>query len=888
MAVGLLFRNLILTIGAVTMISSTLSLAAQGPALTRLQKGWVIRSSADVKEPGSVVSTRAYKPAGWFATTVPSTVVAALVRNEIYPDPHFGMNLRRFPGVRYPIGTNFSNQPMPDDSPFRQSWWYRTEFAPPAARPNGITWLHFDGINFRANIWLNGAQIADAKDVAGSFRVYQFDVTRQILKDGPNVLAVEVFPPLPSDLGITFVDWNPAPPDKMMGLYRDVYLTTTGPVSIRYPQVQSTLDTPAVDKAELKVTAEVRNAVDRVVKGTLKGRIDTIEFSQPVELAPRETKTISFSVADFPQLRISKPRIWWPAPLGDQPLYTLMTEFSEGSTLSDRQRTRFGIRQVTSEMTENGHTVFRINGQRILIRGAGYTPEMLLRGTPERQEAEIRYVKHMNLNTIRLEGKLEDDHFLDYCDEQGVLLMPGWCCCDHWEKWQDWDEEDHRVSVESLKSQILRLRSHPSVFVWLNGSDGPPPAKVEKAYLDVLKELEWPNPVLSSATEKKAEYSGASGVKMRGPYEYVPPIYWLTDKARGGAFGFATEIGPGPAVPPVESIRRMIPPEHLWPIDEYWNFHCGGGAFKTLNVFTEALGNRYGTARDLEDYAKKSQAMAYEAHRAMFEGYGRNKYVSTGVIQWMQNNAWPSMIWHLYDFFLRPAGSYFGSRLACEPLHIQYSYDDRSVVVVNSLYKPFKDLTATIRLFDFSLQERFAKSMPVEVNADGVARVLQIPDLADLSTTYFLKLELADATGRVISRNFYWLSTKPDVLDDSKAKWYYTPLSSFADFTSLQEMPEVRLKGAVQYRTTGQDQQARVMISNPGNSLAFMVRLQILAGKDGEEILPVLWDDNYFSLLPGEKREVTASYRLPGTSGANPSLVVSGWNIKREVVLAGR
>ncbi len=513
---------------------------------------------------------------------------------------------------------------------------------------------------------------------------------------------------------------------------------------------------------------------------------------------------------------------------------------------------------------------------------------MLLRGTPERQEAEIRYVKDMNLNTIRLEGKLEDEHFFNYCDEQGVLVMPGWCCCDHWEKWKDWDEEDYRVSVESLQSQIHRLRSHPSVFVWLNGSDGPPPAKVEQAYLETLKKLDWPNPVLSSATEKKAEHSGASGVKMRGPYEYVPPAYWLTDKSNGGAFGFATEIGPGPAVPPVESIRRMLPAEHLWPIDEYWNYHCGGGAFKNLNVFTEALNKRYGTARDLEDYAKKSQAMAYEAHRAMFEGYGRNKYLSTGVIQWMQNNAWPSMIWHLYDFYLRPAGSYFGSKVGCEPLHIQYSYDDRSVVVVNSFYKPFNGLTASVRLLDFGLTEKLAKKVPVEVASDGIARVLVLPDLPGLSTAYFLKLELSDAGGRVVSRNFYWLSTKPDVLDGAKAKWYYTPLSSFADLTALQELPEVQLKGAVKYATKGQDQQARVTVTNPSTSLAFMVRLQVVAGDQGEEILPVLWEDNYFSLLPGEKREVTGSYRLPGAAGVNPSLVLSGWNIKREAVPAGR
>ncbi|RPJ55236.1 MAG: glycosyl hydrolase family 2, partial [Acidobacteria bacterium] len=485
---------------SILLVLVLLTSMAMGQKRITLKDGWMIRSSAEVKQPGELVSTGQFQPTGWYATSVPSTVVAALVRNKVYEDPHFGMNLRKMPGVGYPIGQNFANIPMPEDSPFKPSWWYRTEFSLPAGTRGQTPWLHFDGINFRANVWLNGRRLADSRQVAGAWRTYQFDVSEVAKPGEKNVLAVEVFAPTPQDLAVTFVDWNPTPPDKMMGLFRDVYLTTTGPVSVRYPQVITRLNPPALDEATLKVNVELRNASDQAVKGTAKGTIEKIEFSRPLELGPRETKTVSFDASSFPQLVMSHPRVWWPTALGQQPLYTLTVDFLVNGKVSDRQAIRFGIREVTSEFNPQGHRVFKINGRNILIRGAGYTPEMLLRSSPERQEAEIAYVKHMNLNTIRLEGKLEDDQFLETCDREGILLMPGWCCCDHWEKWKDWDDEDHSVAAQSLESQIRRLRSHPSVFVWFNGSDNPPPARVEQMYLDILKKLDWPNPVVSSAT----------------------------------------------------------------------------------------------------------------------------------------------------------------------------------------------------------------------------------------------------------------------------------------------------------------------------------------------------------------------------------------------------
>jgi exo-1,4-beta-D-glucosaminidase len=547
--------------------------------------------------------------------------------------------------------------------------------------------------------------------------------------------------------------------------------------------------------------------------------------------------------------------------------------------VSDRQAAQFAIREITSELNEQSYRVFKINGKKILIRGAGWAPDMLLRSSPERQEAEIRYVKDMYLNTIRFEGKLEDEHFLEACDREGVLVLAGWCCCDHWEKWKDWKSEDYTIAAESLKDQIRRLRNHPCLLAWLNGSDNPPPAKVEEMYIQILREYQWPNPYASSATGKRTSITGLTGLKMTGPYEYVAPAYWLTAKTRGGAFGFNTETSPGPAVPPVASLRKFIPEERLWPPNEFWDFHAGGGEFKNLKVFTKALNSRYGTATTLEDYAWKAQLMAYEGERAMFEAYGRNKYAATGVIQWMLNNAWPSLIWHLYDYYLRPAGGYFGTKKACEPLHIQYSYDDGAIAVVNSHYQAFENLKATAKVLNLDLSERFSRSVALDIPEDSSVKVFDLPAPQGLTPTYFLELTLEDREGRRISRNFYWLSTKPDVSDWENSTWYYTPIKSYADLKGLQSLPPAQVSVSSRVEHRNEEDVAHVTVENPGSHLAFFVHVWLTKGKGGEEVLPVLWEDNYFSLMPGESLEVAATYRREDLQGAAPVVKVEGWNV---------
>jgi exo-1,4-beta-D-glucosaminidase len=858
-----------------------------------LKQGWTIQSSAVVKEKGEALSTASHRDSvKWYPASVPSTVVGTLVDSKVYPDPFFGMNLRQMPGCNYPIGANFSLRPMPEDSPFRNSWWYRTEFQVPASYRGKEVWLHFDGINFRANVWLNGKRIAGSDQIAGTFRIYDLNITDVANAGGVNTLAVEVFPSQVDDLGWTWVDWNPMPPDKNMGIYRDVYITSSGPVTIRYPQVVTHFDLPSLETAHLTVNAELSNAGDASVEGTLRGQFDGVRFAQPVKLAAGETKSVSFSPEQFTQLNVKQPRIWWPIHQGPQNLYNLEMQFEVQNKVSDRQTTRFGIRQVTSEFNAQKQLVFKVNGRNVLIRGGGWASDMFLRFDHQRIRNEFEYVRDMNLNSIRLEGQLQPDYFFDLADEYGILIMPGWCCCSHWEHWEHrddytegptWDKEDYDVAEKSQADQIRRLRNHPSVFVWLNGSDNPPPADVEKMYIDVLKKYQWPNPYLSSATAKDAQFSGPTGVKMEGPYEWVPPSYWLLDKKAGGAHSFATEISPGPAVPPIESLRKMIPPDKLWPINEVWNFHAGGGQFKDLEVFTAALNARYGTAKDAEDYARKSQLMTYEAQRAMFEGYGAKRYESTGVIQWMLNNAWPGMIWHLYDYYLMPAGGYFGTKKACEPIHVQYSYDDKSVLAVNTTHQPVANAKVTAKLFDINFVEKFSKTAVVDLPADGNVRAIELPKPDGLSATYFLNLTLEDPKSKLTTSNFYWLSTKDDVLSTEKTKWYYTPVSSYADMTELEKLPAAKLSARAASSKRGGRESVNIELSNPSNTLAFFVRLKVTKGRQGAPVLPILWEDNYFSLSPGERRVITASYKSSDAGTVAPFLSVEGINVPESV-----
>jgi exo-1,4-beta-D-glucosaminidase len=873
---------LIVTLLAPRVSSEETNKAAPVAATSmELLRGWEIQSSCDAKATGDQVSKAGFSTTGWHRTTVPNTVVGTLVDDKTYRDSTYGTNMKDLPGMNYSAATFFANQDMPEGSPFRCSWWWRNEFVvPPAFAKKNIS-IHFPGINYRANVWFNGQKIGDARDIAGTYRIFEFDLTKLARLGVKNVIALEISAPAKEDLGITWVDWNPTPADKNLGIWKDVTLTARGPVAIRNPFVKTKL-TADLTAADLTISADLRNDSNAAVKGALVAEVDGKSIKLPVELAVGENKSVRFEPQHFAALKLSRPKLWWPYTIGKPSLYKAKLHFETAGTVSDSAVVSFGIRQVTSELTEKGHRLFKINGRRILIRGAAWAPDMFLRSMQSKLDADLRYVKHMGLNTIRLEGRIDRDELFHKTDEMGILVMPGWTCCDMWEQWKDWTDETRKIAAASMADQARRLRNHPSVFVWLYGSDGPPPADVEKMYLSVLSEAEWPNPSVSSASETPTTVTGKSGVKMTGPYEYVPPVYWLADTQAGGAYGYNTETSPGPAIPTLESIKRFIPKEHLWPIDDVWNYHAGGERFTTVNVFNDGMNRRYGPATSLEDYERKAQAIAYDGERAMFEAYGRNKYTSTGVIQWMLNNAWPSLIWHLYDYYLVPGGGYFGTKKAMEPLHVQYAYDDQSVVVVNDTYVERANMKVRARVYALDGKLLADQEQSVDVPADGAVKAFDLPKSEGLTMTFFVRLDLRDGRGRAASANFYWLSAKADTLDWAKKQdTVYTPQAEFGDLTGLATLPQVRLQtsAAVEQSADVKEGTAHIRVKNPSNSVAFQIRLRLADKKDDLDVVPVFWDDNYFSLLPGEERMISVSYDTSQLHGAHPVIQVGGFNI---------
>lgn len=863
--------------------SQTSTPEANGPIANGSIKieGWNLQSSTSVNETGETLSNPAYQITNWHTAVVPGTVLGTLAKDKTVPDPYYGVNLRNLIGKKFRSDKILSELPMDPESQFAVPWWYRTEFTIPEDFKGKIVWLRFGGVNYRADIWINGRQLADARTTVGTWRVYEFNITQLAQFRDRNAIAVRVYPPKDTDdLAISYVDWNPGSPDRYMGLFREVSLSASGPVALRYPAVMSHLDLPDTTKAHLTVVTQLINGTDKPQAGTLQGSIENIQFSQTVELKPQETRNVILDPGTFSQLNLEDPRLWWPVQMGTPNLYALQMQFVVNGDYSDRIEKRFGIREITSQLDANDHRLFMVNGKRLLIRGGGWAMDLLMQKSKQRFEDEFRYVEDLGLNTIRLEGMLEPEEFFDLADEKGILIMAGWSCS-LWETWPKWQQEQVEVAEKSLRSQILRLRSHPSLLVWANGSDNPPPPNIEKMYLTIEREYLWPNPVLSSVAQQSTTATGKSGVKMTGPYEYVVPEFFYEEKDdnesdRGGAFGFNAETGPGPAIPPLETLKEIIPKEHLWPIDDWWTFHAGLVDFKDFHVFTKTLNQRYGDATNLDDFLIKSQMMRYEAVRAMYEANSRNKYNATGVVIWMLNNGWPSLIWNLYDYEMRVAGGYFGAKNALEALHPLYAYDDHAIWVVSSRYEDVKKLSLSAKVYDSDMQERFSRQESVDAAADSTNKVFTLPEIANLTPVYFLKLTLADESGKLVGSNFYWLSKKPETITHGTINVAEAFAQTYADFRSLSQLPKATVKATTRTTEEHGQQVTHIRLHNEDASLAFFVRLN-LSSCDGTEILPVLWNDNYISLIPGETREVTATYRHPRPEPIR--IDFTGWNV---------
>ncbi|NWF88351.1 MAG: glycoside hydrolase family 2 [Ignavibacteriaceae bacterium] len=840
---------------------------------TKLTEGWQIYPSEKVEQQGKVISSENFTANSWYAANLPSTVFAALVRNGIYKDIYFGENLKSI-----------------SKDQFLKSWWYRKEFIVEEDETHKYFKLRFSGINYRANIWLNGELVSDSSEIYGAFRRFDLDITRLIRQGEKNVLAVEVFPPVAGDYTIGFVDWNPDAPDKNMGIWREVELYRSGDVSIDFPFVKTKFTSDEMKTAELTISAEITNHSSKNISGIIEGKIEETTFSKNISLAPNERKLIILTPNEIQELKISNPRIWWTHDLGKPELYNLQLSFKQDSIYSDQKIVQFGIREITDYFNENGYRGYKLNGRKVLIRGGGWVDNLILDNTYSNLEAQIKYAKHMNLNALRFEGfwgSTEDVYNL--CDKYGILLMVGITC--HWE-WGAFIGKPHDdfgtihtdkdiKDVSALwKDQIKWLRNHPSIFVWLYGSDKHPKPEMEQEFLKVLSEEDPLRPYLASAADKNTTLSGRTGVKMKGPYDFVPPHYWFTDTLYGGAYGFNTETGPGPQVPIIESIKKFIPADHLWPIDSVWNFHCAGLTFNSLERYTDAMNNRLGKASNLNEYSTKSQFLNYEGMRAMFEAFVANRYNATGIIQWMYNAAWPKLWWQFYDYYLIPTAAFYAARKACEPTHIFYNYGNQSIIVSNNSKTGKDELTAEVKVFNSDITQVFSYNKKLSLKYDENIKLVELNKIDNLDTTYFVDLRLFDKKHYLISSNFYCLSTKEEILDYSKNEWFVTPAKQLADLTKLNSLPNTELEISNKLIKKENVFEIEVELNNNSEFLALQIELNIFDMSNNEAVVPVFWEDNYLTLLPHEKRIIKCSIPSSHTLiGRDYFIKIRGWNI---------
>ena len=859
------------TLLAPVLLALLSGVALAEPATTPLREGWSLQTSVKATGGGAAISQPGFSTAGWYTAQVPSTVLGSLVKAGVYKDPFFGKNMTTIP-----------------EAPFKTSWWYRVQWNDKAPKPGDHVRVVFEGINYKADVWLNGKKVGDRSKVLGVWRVLDIEVTGE-LRDGANVLAVEVFPPKAGDYTIGFVDWNPVPADKNMGLYRGVHLRRSGAISVEEPFVQSKVDTKSLKEASLTISAVLANHGDKPVAGSLTGEIGKTRFKVPYSLAPTEKKTVTLTAAEVPALKMRNPRLWWPVNLGSPELYTLKLAALVDNEPSDTRSVDFGIREVGQYLTPEGYRGYTVNGQKVLIRGGGWVDELFLREDEKNLEAQLEYVRHMNFNTVRLEGFWGSSQKLyDIADRKGILVITGYSCQWEWTHYIGNKQEDKKYGaakdgpdadllVNYLHDQVVWLRNHPSVLVWAVGSDKLPWPGVERRYAALLKEIDPTRPYLASAKGWQSDVSGPTAVKMLGPYNYVTPNYWWEDKTHGGAYGFNTETGPGPQVPTLATLKKILPADKLWPpTNEVWNYHCAEHEYSDLKLFLNAFDHRYGATKTVEELAFKTQAASYEAMRAMFEAFGANKPRTTGLIQWMLNASWPKLYWQLYDYYLSPTGAFYGARKGSQPQHLSYDPSGRSVYLVNDTLAALKGATVQVTLLDAASKPAFQTKQKASVDANAAAKVLELPALDARSGVYFLDLKLKNAQGKLVSQNFYWLSPKPDVLDPEKSTEPFMPNKSFADFTAVNSLPKAKVKVTSAFKANG----GQVTLANTSDKLAFFIELQVTKGATQDPVLPVRWEDNYVSLLPGESKTLKVAYADADLGGAKPALGVQGWNVE--------
>jgi len=866
-----------------------------------LRDGWHLNSSAVAKEDAAVIASHGFQPQGWYSVSVPTTVLNALTKHGVYPDMRIGMNAYQIPdssdefNVRYDLA-KFSH--LPDKrNPWRDPYWFRKPFTLPAQPADRRVWLHFDCINYRAEVWLNGHQVADSKTMVGMFQRFDLDIT-SAAKAGDNVLAVKIFPvdhpgvpdkqtePMGKDRGyqkeimkdVTMVmtsgyDCMPTVPDRNMGIIQDVWVDGTGPVAIRHPFIVTELPLPQTDRATLRISMELTNATGAAVKGIVRGNIagTNVSFQQEVELAANQTKEVVIDAK--PVLR--NPKLWWPRGYGEQSLYDLNLSFDVGGSRSDQKTASFGVRQVSSEVHErngwHGRRVL-INGQKIFCRGGYIQPEILFDWDVKRIEAEMRYLAEANLNLIYFEDiPNPPDSLLEACDRLGIMFGQCHYACS-WPKPNTDHPQDVDLLMRCTADLIKRYRNHPSLIMYMAQNEDDTRRDVYEPWRKLVIALDgtrWfiPSAYFPSNRKNVGEWFRQdlpTGMNDKGAsYGWAEPVQYFNWVRESRNWMFMMESGSA-SVPPMSSYMKFMPEmqqrEGRVHPDSVWAHHDGCHYIKP---FDEAMTRLYDGAGNTAEYVWKAHLLAADQHRSMFEAVNHRMWdVTSGLTQWKITACWPSVEWQVFDWYLKPMVSWYYIKKAGEPLHVQLNLPDRTVSIINRQLTAQTDLQVRARMLDMTGKQLWEKTSTLNVPANAYAEAFTVPQPAGAAPVHFVKLELKDAQGRLLSDNFYWL--RGDGTQDLKA---------------LATLPQVELKSSCVIENNGAEKIVRVTISNPGSQLAFFSQVALTKGPGGAEILPVLWDDNYFSLLPGETRQLKARFAA-SDKDIQPILEVGGWNVQ--------
>jgi exo-1,4-beta-D-glucosaminidase len=865
--------------------------AAKKPARIELAENWKLASATEAPSDGAVISVASYRDSRWHPIhRMPATVLEILEEDGVYSNLYVGTNMLTVPQDLY-----------------KQDWWYRTTFKAPAGESYT---LEFPGINYRAEIWLNGQKIADNKQIVGMYAAHELNVTQWIKRGSRNVLAVKVTPErLIEDVdgveladswydwinwkylgykgrkrfntgaGVSFVS------DRNAGVWKPVYLRVTGAVSVNHALVNSELLlTNSI--ARLTVFADLRNLATQPVSGTLKGTIlrpgkPTIQFEQSVtNLSVGENREVAFTPDKFPALVVTHPDLWWPYTMGDPALYDLQLEFVRNETVSDNSHIRFGIRKITQlrdndtnfpDIGKGGNFYLQVNGRDFLVRGGDYTPDLLYRYDPEREEDILRYAKDLGINFLRWESKISSEHIVELADEEGIPLMFGWMCCNQWEKWNEWSDEDRRVAPESLRSQILMLRSHASVFVWANASDGRPPEPILQEYHGILSELHWQNVVVDTVSAFARGPNGEKmwdGIRMEGPYCWRPPNYWFSGKYPA-TFGSNVEQGDNEHIPTLESLKKFIPADKLWPINETWFMHAGAwGGNSTLSNIRLAVSHRYGPSTNIEDFVRKAQLAHYENTRAQFENFAASGWATHKMVgYWMLNSHWPSFYGNIIGYDLKPDALYYGAKKGLRPLSLAFDYyaiGDNSharIIAFNQTPGDVRGLRVRVRIYDLDGKVRDDRSTNgIAVPFNGAMQVMTLPRYPESSPVFFVRCQLFDDSGKLVVDNTYWQSQKDDDLGVRGHDMVMTlRQDKWADMTALNTMPPVAVEMSATQTKIGKESHVTIRLHNPSEHIAFFERAGISTKRDGDEILPIEYDDNYITVFPGETAEINGT-----------------------------